>query len=77
MIDTIDISYYTSPMAMGKRIRDRQPTMSRRAASKAAWPRSASCAVRCALWAVIDDGMTATWSRRRDHPRSDVELSDA
>ena len=27
MIDTIDISYYTSPMAMGKRKRDRQPTM--------------------------------------------------
>jgi transposase len=27
MIDTIDISYYTSPMAMGKRTRNRQPTM--------------------------------------------------
>ena len=27
MIDTIDIWYYTSPMAMGKRKRDRQPTM--------------------------------------------------
>jgi len=27
VIDTIDISYYTSPMAMGKRKRDRQPTM--------------------------------------------------
>lgn len=26
-IDIIDISYYTSPMAMGKRKRDRQPTM--------------------------------------------------
>jgi transposase len=27
VIDRIDISYYTSPMAMGKRKRDRQPTM--------------------------------------------------
>jgi len=27
VIDTIDIWYYTSPMAMGKRKRDRQPTM--------------------------------------------------
>jgi transposase len=27
MIDTIDISYYTSPMAMGKRKGNRQPTM--------------------------------------------------
>ena len=27
MIDTIDIWYYTSPMAMGKRTRDQQPTM--------------------------------------------------
>jgi len=27
VIDTTDISYYTSPMAMGKRKRDRQPTM--------------------------------------------------
>jgi transposase len=27
VIDTIDISYYTSPMAMGKRTRNRQPTM--------------------------------------------------
>ena len=27
MIDTINISYYTSPMAMGKRKRDRQPVM--------------------------------------------------
>jgi hypothetical protein len=27
MIDTIEIPYYTSPMAMGKRPRDRQPTM--------------------------------------------------
>ena len=26
-IDTIDISYYTSSMSMGKRTRDRQPTM--------------------------------------------------
>ena len=27
MIDTIEIPYYTSPMAMGKRPRNRQPTM--------------------------------------------------
>jgi transposase len=27
VIDRIDISYYTAPMAMGKRKRDRQPTM--------------------------------------------------
>jgi transposase len=27
VIDTIDVSYYTSPMAMGKRKRDRQPVM--------------------------------------------------
>ena len=27
MIDTLDISYYTSPMAMGTRTRNRQPTM--------------------------------------------------
>ena len=27
MIDTIDLSYYTSPMAMGKRKRERQPGM--------------------------------------------------
>src|SRR6266852_5858541 len=27
MIDTIDLSYYTSPMAMGKRKRNRQPAM--------------------------------------------------
>jgi hypothetical protein len=27
MIDTTDISYYASPMAMGKRKRDRQPAM--------------------------------------------------
>ena len=27
MIDTIEIPYYTSPMAMGKRPRDRRPTM--------------------------------------------------
>ena len=27
MIDPIELSYYTSPMAMGKRKRDRQPTM--------------------------------------------------
>jgi hypothetical protein len=27
VIDTIDVSYYTSPMAMGKRTRERQPGM--------------------------------------------------
>jgi hypothetical protein len=27
VIDGIDISYYTAPMVMGKRKRDRQPTM--------------------------------------------------